>query len=60
VPDTGVVDGLFSYSQSLINDVVRFAFPGGMGNSGIAPPCKQQPKFDISGEQTQFPRLKSD
>src|ERR687894_229934 len=60
VPDTDVVNGLFSYSQSLINDVVRFAFPNGMGTSGIAPPCRQQPKFEISGEQTQFPHLKPD
>src|SRR5215212_5736025 len=55
VPDAGVVDGLFSYSQSLIDDVVRFAFPNGMGTSGIAPPCKQQGKYNISGEQTQYP-----
>jgi hypothetical protein len=60
VPDAGVVDGLFSYSQSLINDVVRFAFPNGMGSTGIAPPCKQQGKFNFSGEQTQFPHVKSD
>jgi hypothetical protein len=60
LPDRGVVDGLFSYSQSLIDDVVRFAFPNGMGTTGVAPPCVQQPKFDISGEQTQFPRLKPD
>jgi phospholipid/cholesterol/gamma-HCH transport system substrate-binding protein len=60
VPDSGVVNGLFSYSQSLIDDVVRFAFPNGMGSTGISPPCRQQPKFDISGEQTQFPHLKPD
>jgi virulence factor Mce-like protein len=60
IPDTGVVDGLFSYSQSLINDVVRFAFPTGMGNTGVAPPCTQQPKFNIGGEETQFPHVKSD
>jgi phospholipid/cholesterol/gamma-HCH transport system substrate-binding protein len=58
VPDAGVVDGLFSYPQSLINDVVRFAFPNGMGTTGIAPPCRQQPKFNIGGEETQFPHVK--
>ena len=60
MPDAGVVDGLFSYPQSLINDIVRFAFPNGMGTTGIAPPCRQQPKFDIGGEETQFPHVKPD
>jgi len=60
VPDTGVVGGLFSYSQSLIDDIARFAFPSGQGVPGVAPPCRQQPKFDESGEQTQYPHVKSD
>ena len=37
-----------------------FAFPNGGGSQGIAPPCRQQPKFDVQGEQTQFPHLKPD
>ena len=60
VPDTGVVDGLFSYPDALIADIARFGFPTGQGVPGAAPPCKQQPKFDESGEQTQFPRVKAD
>ncbi|HTE61221.1 MAG TPA: MlaD family protein [Solirubrobacteraceae bacterium] len=60
VPDVGVVDGAFSYPDALIADIARFAFPGGQGASGAAPPCKQQPKFDESGEQTQYPHVKSD
>jgi phospholipid/cholesterol/gamma-HCH transport system substrate-binding protein len=60
VPDTGVVEGLFSYPDALIADIARFGFPSGQGVQGAAPPCKQQPRFDESGEQTQFPRVKSD
>jgi phospholipid/cholesterol/gamma-HCH transport system substrate-binding protein len=59
VPDSDVVDGLFSYPDQLIADIVRFGFPGGTGTTGVAPPCTQQPKFDVSGEQTQFPHVKS-
>ena len=58
VPDAGVVDGLFSYPDQLIADILKFAFPSGTGVPGVAPPCTQQPKFDVSGEQTQFPHLK--
>jgi phospholipid/cholesterol/gamma-HCH transport system substrate-binding protein len=60
VPDAGVVNGLFSYPNALIADIARFAFPSGQGVPGVAPPCKQQPKFNESGEQTQYPHVKSD
>jgi phospholipid/cholesterol/gamma-HCH transport system substrate-binding protein len=60
VPDTSVVNGLFSYPDALIADIARFAFPTGQGVSGPAPPCTQQPKFDESGERTQYPHVKSD
>jgi phospholipid/cholesterol/gamma-HCH transport system substrate-binding protein len=60
VPDVGVVNGLFSYPNALMADIARFAFPSGQGVPGVAPPCKQQPKFDESGEQTQYPHVKSD
>jgi phospholipid/cholesterol/gamma-HCH transport system substrate-binding protein len=59
VPDTGVVEGLFSYPDQLIADIGRFAFPSGQGVSGVAPPCRQQPKFDVGGEQTQYPHVKA-
>jgi phospholipid/cholesterol/gamma-HCH transport system substrate-binding protein len=59
-PDRGVVDGLFSYPNELIADIARFAFPTGQGVPGVAPPCKQQGKFDVGGEQTQYPHVKSD
>jgi phospholipid/cholesterol/gamma-HCH transport system substrate-binding protein len=60
VPDVGVVNGLFSYPNALMADIARFAFPSGQGVPGVAPPCKQQSKFDESGEQTQYPHVKSD
>jgi phospholipid/cholesterol/gamma-HCH transport system substrate-binding protein len=60
VPDVGVVNGLFSYPNALMADIARFAFPSGEGVPGVAPPCKQQPKFNESGEQTQYPHVKSD
>jgi phospholipid/cholesterol/gamma-HCH transport system substrate-binding protein len=59
VPDAGVVNGLFSYPAALISDIGRFAFPSGQGVPGVAPPCRQQPKFDVGGEQTQYPHVKS-
>jgi phospholipid/cholesterol/gamma-HCH transport system substrate-binding protein len=59
-PDTGVVEGLFSYPDQLIADISRFAFPNGQGVPGSAPPCRQQPNFNESGENTQFPHVKSD
>jgi phospholipid/cholesterol/gamma-HCH transport system substrate-binding protein len=60
VPDAGVVNGLFSYPDALMADIARFAFPSGQGVPGVAPPCRQQPKFNESGEQTQYPHVKSD
>ena len=59
-PDAGVVDGLFSLPDSLIADIARFAFPSGQGTPGTAPPCRQQPKFNFGGEQTQYPHVKPD
>jgi virulence factor Mce-like protein len=58
-PDAGVVEGLFSYPAALIADIARFGFPSGQGVPGVAPPCRQQPKFDVGGEQTQYPHVKS-
>jgi phospholipid/cholesterol/gamma-HCH transport system substrate-binding protein len=60
IPDTSVVNGLFSYPDALMADIARFAFPSGQGVPGAAPPCRQQPKFNESGEQTQYPHVKSD
>jgi phospholipid/cholesterol/gamma-HCH transport system substrate-binding protein len=59
VPDTGVVDGLYKVPDQLFSDILKFAFPGGTPNTVPAPPCKQQGKFQISGETTQYPHLKS-
>jgi len=59
LPDAGVVNGAFSYPAALISDIARFGFPGGQGVPGVAPPCRQQPKFDVGGEQTQYPHVNS-
>ena len=59
-PDNGVTNGVFSYPQSVIDQVARFAFPGGQGNAGIAPPCRQQGPFPLQGEVTQYPHLKAE
>jgi phospholipid/cholesterol/gamma-HCH transport system substrate-binding protein len=58
VPDAGVVDGLFSYSDSLIADILRFGFPSGVPHEGPAPPCKQQDKYPFQGELLQYPHVK--
>ena len=59
VPDADVVNGLFSYPEALMSDIARFAFPTGQGIPGVAPPCRQQPPFDVDGEVTQYPRIKA-
>ena len=59
-PDPGVSNGVFSYPPALVNQVIRYAFPGGMGNAGIAPPCRQQGPFPLQGEVTQYPHLKAE
>ena len=56
----GVVNGLFSYPQSLIDEILRFGFPAGNTHSGPAPPCRQQAKFPLGGELTQYPHVKAD
>ncbi len=60
-PDPGVSNGVFSYPPALIERrSSRFAFPGGHGNAGIAPPCRQQGPFPLQGEVTQYPHLKAE
>ena len=56
----GVVNGLFSYPQSLIDEILRFGFPSGVAHVGPAPPCRQQAKFPLGGELTQYPHVKAD
>jgi hypothetical protein len=59
VPDVdNVVDGAYQLPDKLFSDILRFAFPTGPPNEPPAPPCKQQPKFTISGETSQYPHLK--
>ncbi len=58
VPDVeNVLDGAYQLPDKLFSDILRFAFPTGPSEPP-APPCKQQPKFNISGEQSQYPHLK--
>jgi phospholipid/cholesterol/gamma-HCH transport system substrate-binding protein len=54
----GVVDGLFSYSQELFDDIQEFAYTGAANNTGPAPPCIQQGPFTVQGESSQYPRVK--
>ena len=60
-PDPGVSNGVFSYPPALIERSHR-ASPSraGMGNAGIAPPCRQQGPFPLQGEVTQYPHLKAE
>ena len=46
--------------EALMADITRFAFPSGQGVPGVAPPCRQQPPFDVDGEVTQYPHIKAD
>ena len=54
----GVVDGLFSYSQELFDDIQEFAYTGAANNTGPAPPCIQQGPFTVQGESSQYPHVK--
>jgi phospholipid/cholesterol/gamma-HCH transport system substrate-binding protein len=45
---TGVLD------QTLRDNILKFALNGG---DVVAPPCKQQARFDINGRLTRFPQL---
>ena len=56
----GVVDGLFSYSQGLFDDIQEFAFAGTANNTGPAPPCIQQGPYTVQGETSQYPHVKAD
>jgi hypothetical protein len=42
--------------DALRNQVLDFALTGG---TVAAPPCKQQPRYDVSGKVTQFPQLEA-
>jgi phospholipid/cholesterol/gamma-HCH transport system substrate-binding protein len=58
-PAVDGVTGLFSYSQQLFDDIIKFAFPQGSGN-GAAPRCQNQGPYTVQGETSQFPHLKPD
>jgi virulence factor Mce-like protein len=59
VPDVeNVVQGAYQLPDQLFSDILRFAFPNGPPNEPPAPPCRQQPKYNISGETSQYPHLK--
>ena len=51
---TAFLNGL----PSLVRDALRQV--GTAALSSVAPPCKQQGKFDVGGELTQYPHLKRD
>jgi phospholipid/cholesterol/gamma-HCH transport system substrate-binding protein len=48
---TGILD------ETLRDQIIKFALNNG---NVVAPPCKQQPRFSLAGNLTQFPQLKAD
>ena len=59
VPGLGEnVNGVFQYPPALINDILKFGFPGGVPNSVPAPPCRQQGKYPP--DNTLYPHLKAE
>ncbi|HWH92594.1 MAG TPA: MlaD family protein [Baekduia sp.] len=48
------VDGVLS--ETLRSGILKFALNGG---SVTAPPCKQQPRFNLGGTLTRFPQVKA-
>jgi virulence factor Mce-like protein len=42
--------------ETLRDGILRFALNGG---TVVAPPCRQQPRYDLGGTLTQFPRVKA-
>jgi hypothetical protein len=45
---TGILD------ETLRDQIIKFALNNG---NVVAPPCKQQPRFNLAGNLTQFPQL---
>jgi virulence factor Mce-like protein len=43
--------------NDLLQRIQQFAFGGGAGPSGLAPPCRKQGPFDFGGEKTQYPHV---
>jgi virulence factor Mce-like protein len=48
------VDGVLS--DALRANILKFALNGG---NVVAPPCKQQPRFNLNGTLTQFPQVRA-
>jgi virulence factor Mce-like protein len=46
-----------NFSQDLRDRIIKFFY---QGTSGLAPPCKQQGKFTLGGETTQYPHVRED
>jgi virulence factor Mce-like protein len=43
--------------DELLQKVKDFAFGGATGQGVVAPPCRKQGLFDVSGKRTQFPQV---
>ncbi len=62
MPTVGEVD---ESSQSVITQVlreqvIRFAFGGSNAGSVPAPPCREQPPFDVDGRISKYPQVAAD
>ena len=42
-------------TQTLRDNILKFALNGG---NVVAPPCKQQARFSLNGQLTQFPQVR--
>jgi ABC-type transporter Mla subunit MlaD len=62
VPTVGEVDESSQsiVSQVLREQVIRFAFAGNNEGSVPAPPCREQPPFDVDGRISKFPQVAPD
>jgi len=62
VPTVGEVDPSSEsvVSQVLREQVIRFAFGGNNSGNVPAPPCREQPPFDVDGRISKFPQVAPD
>ena len=43
--------------DELLQKIQDFAFGGATGQGVVAPPCRKQAPFEVSGKRTQYPQV---
>jgi len=46
-------------NEAFFDQILRFGFPAGNTGTGVAPACRQQAPFTVSGETSQYPQVRA-